>query len=679
MKLFVVGLFVVLLSAQINCATKLLLCDTENHEVDTYVGLVDIAKQAGVDIDYVPCSKLVDSKISELGFVKYSAIFFLIGQGFLRAPQGSLAQKKIFLTIDSARKVGGATIGYLFPPLRITGALRRPLIKRLFGNDELMTGETGEKDGEISRLWVQRFLERPFEFRSFRYHTSLNLPGYGGVLKSDVAHDGDKASIVALPVAGEKVENRLVPLFPLAMMVHDKQKNAKTFVSFASLNSLAGGVTENFRLFPSDGELQQKMRQAVFDLFVGLDEKVSGAKKKKPPVYRHVTHKAKNKLVGKKIRKTAWMEIEPFIEELKTKDEKEIDELKKRQDLLVEYIVRSAAGALWIGFNPQMYFSPIARFAGEESRLLKAVSNFTEKLEDKSTEAKIAPPEIFVGVEIANNLYEPNLPKQCARDLFGVQYPDVPDPLSKDFWKSELVEPVKKFAEAWKKYEVSHGVPLGGVIIDLEMYGRKVVGEFPSLSGFSVEKKMEEGVSRDPIIDLLKKRGVSGHLNKLATNAEELGVWIKKEFEVAIPGGVIGCYAPTISLDWFYRGLYRGLSAKDQPLQLFTFNVNFRDYAGILEKHEVWAKHSGAFMFSKLESKKDFEKLGKISETNIGGFWLNRLSQNVKPFRKDKWYAIEQTPMNHKQKLQFFDYMRKLAYAGVHVFAGANKGTTFWS
>jgi hypothetical protein len=157
------------------------------------------------------------------------------------------------------------------------------------------------------------------------------------------------------------------------------------------------------------------------------------------------------------------------------------------------------------------------------------------------------------------------------------------------------------------------------------------------------------------IEELIARRGVGEHFARLEAEAAALAGWLRARIEQAIPGAVIGAYAPNVSLDWFYRGFYRGLSAAGS-IELFTFDSEFLAHADLLEERGIHARHSTVLLLSKLGSPDDFSIVTSLLARH-DGLWLNRLSRLVEPYDPKAWHALEQTPLSPAERLLLIEHL----------------------
>lgn len=435
-------------------------------------------------------------------------------------------------------------------------------------------------------------------------------------------------------------------------------------IGFGSGNLLffwLSGISENFQISPFRETVREELHQVINQLMYEISQlarqkhTIRGMHVKK--MLRSPAAKAKmntnvNKKVNAKVKsfKVAWMDLTIFQPTYKHKNK------GVQQRRLVEYIDSSKLDYLWITSSPNMYYSPIAKKKTEKGNFVKTLSQFTKVLSSHFRRINREAPRILVGFEITNNLYKPNLPKEFAGDLYGNTYQDVPRALNSLFWRNEVTKPLEYFIDIWKKKSVSHNIKVGGLVIDLEMYCRQTTSTLLPTMGFEPQTIFEyifppinPEITPKKFTQLLMANNITNNYFAFLENkAQRLGTEIYSTCKKLIPNGIMGCYAPNISTDWFYKGLYAGLSNKDRPLFLFTFNSDFKTHKAWLLNNDIQAYHLCPLMLSKIKTEKDLKWANYIINHH-DGIWINRYSRLVEEPRKD-WSYSEQTPMPMKKR-----------------------------
>ena len=661
LKLFLLTITTVTTFCPVHSSTRrFAIFDSNRTEKHCYQPVIDIIRSHKFDVSYYGLDTIIDTPVSRVPFYKYDCMFFILSPNLIRSLEKDISNK-LLAYISRAAQDPHKMVGLLFPttglsPHDPTGSLS-PLFDRVgFDNQN-----------SILKKLTNRFLRLPFNHRLISYHTTLKIPPAGGAL-FNVRQDfrGSSSSLALLPLHQDHHPRQVQNLFPLGIYWYNKQKKNHLFISNSSLFSFSG-IMENFSFCPMKEKIRQEVLQAVHEMFGDISRIFTQPKTvmgisvepiepiKKIKQIKAITKKADlSSLDGKKIF-IAWMEL---------KDDP--DEQKK----LIEYIFISKLDHLWITLNPQEYHSPIGKKSKQVEQFYKKLSAFTKMLSLESKKKKyksLKTPEILVGFEIVNNLYKPNLPTEFAHDMYGNKYEDIPRPLDAAFWRNELTHPLQEFLSRWKNKKISNGIKISGVAIDLEMYLRKKTASFLPTMGFSPEtvkiflqkKNLYPELPANLLPQLLaEKKWGKEYFSYLENQAAALGKQISTVVHNGIKDGFIYCYAPNISLDWFYKGFYRGLSSKEKPIHLLTFNSDFMSHKKFLEKNQIFAKHSSALMLSKIRSVSDFKLTNEILEKH-NGVWLNRYSRFTEP-PKNNWSILEQTPMNQDGRLAFLRYLGNL-------------------
>jgi hypothetical protein len=273
----------------------------------------------------------------------------------------------------------------------------------------------------------------------------------------------------------------------------------------------------------------------------------------------------------------------------------------------------------------------------------RALGRFLSALAVRSASSGRPAPRVLVAIHPANNLPRPD---EVARDLYRTDYPDVPAPLWRPFWESEVIEPCVHFATRWR--DQAWPLPLAGFVLDLELYLRTQTGvsEFRSTMGF------EDAAVRDSPAGLLDGPGLGQHFAWLESEAERLARAISGALRAAVPGATIAAYAPSLSLDWFYRGFYRGL---EPNLPLYTFSTALGDAP---ERLGLSISHSAVLMLSKLRRLEDAAEFSAILAQNQG-IWLNRISR-VETYTPNAWHRLEQSPLSFADRERIFEILGNL-------------------
>ena len=350
----------------------------------------------------------------------------------------------------------------------------------------------------------------------------------------------------------------------------------------------------------------------------------------------------------KKPIKTVWMELVEF-DETGRETRTELARKRLQQENLVASLLESGIEYAWISLSPQMYYGVHAKNPEKRAMFEAGFSRFAKALKAESVRRELPAPKILVGFEIANNLYGEHLPKECAVDLYGVSYPDIPSPCSKLFWQEEVVQPLEAFCGFFAKNKLNEYLSLGGITIDFELYGRKDTGGFSSLmlndpflaEAFSKSMGLV-AVPKDFIAWVIRERKVQSLIDFASKNVRECASMVKSAVQRLMPRGIISAYAPIVSLDWFLTSFCKVLGSGERSLLLFTFNTAFDRVRSVVErKFGCSVSHSTVLMLSKFCSPQDYALLDRAMDAN-DGYWFNRWSRFVEPRDQSAWHAIEQ-------------------------------------
>lgn len=544
------------------------------------------------------------------------------------------------------------------------------------------------------------FLTTPVERRSLAYHTTLNPPHHGFVWDCEAMQNRlvkENGNVYLLPVrhiCSKEIENTL----PYGICWKNLQTH--NLVALFSPTALAcAGISESFHFCPMSSALKKEILTVIQRMFCELKMLMTIE-------HRHSSHVVgllKNQIIpvpfpkklqalGKPIKypknhlhKIAWMEIAAFYDEdLPAQlDQQEraqaLQERELRQNKLIDYIFKAGLDTLWISITPNIYYSPIAKMVKKEDRaktklleqkFLDSLACFTKKLKQASASSGRVLPKLVVGFEVANNLYGSNTPKNFALDLYGNEYRDIPAPLEQSFWDQEIKVPLETFLKKWSDQRVSNGIPISGVMLDLEMYCRQKTGTFLTAMGFDAltfsrfkdhKRHMPQLQTLHERVNYLMQHCLSKkYFQFLEQQALRLGLSLKEFFVKKIPDCQIMCYTPNILSNWFYKGLCKGLArSKDKPLHLLTFNSEFGLHQRWFEKHNIPVSHAQVLLLSKIQTADDYKQVQEILQAHHG-VWYNRFSRFVEKRDPQSWTSVEQSPMNEQETEKFFAHVRAL-------------------
>ena len=105
----------------------------------------------------------------------------------------------------------------------------------------------------------------------------------------------------------------------------------------------------------------------------------------------------------------------------------------------------------------------------------------------------------------------------------------------------------------------------------------------------------------------------------------------------------------------FYKGFYKGLSTREKPIQLMTFNVEFNAHKRWLEEHDIFVNHSCVLLLSKIINEGSFELVREILRHH-SGIWFNKFQRLAEEFNLGVW--LEWSPLPEPQRFEFCDFTR---------------------
>lgn len=667
---------------QITKNHRIALFDTQRNCRYVYQPFIDLAKTLNITVDYYSVGNILDSNLKRFPVAIYDGAFFILCTEFLKTIRSSPASKKILSLMKDYSKLQDKVIGLMLPPLnpRQPNALLSisPILEK--AGIQVQRSTITFKDHKASNPRAcsfffnasNQFLKFPAERRSISYHTALKLPQQNSMLPFRQKFETTHAPFAVLPIK-QNYPSEIKGTFPHGMYIYNPKHKNHIVLSSSSLLSFAG-ISENFQLYPLNVSIRTGLQDAFHETLWELSLLFKTKKDVKPGIpVKQILNETKPTLPlsAKKLQafsetlgrhetqneKTAWMEIKIFEED------NQKPEVKKQQKQLISFILDSKLDSLWLSISPNIYYSPIA---GEQSRkeiFLSSLSKFTKQLQKSARAQNVAPPTILIGFEIANNLSPKHMTENVAYDLYGNKYEDVPQPLDKSFWNNEVKKSLSAFLDDWKNKNVSHGIKIEGVVLDLEMYGRKTTAAFLPTMGF--EKTTAEHfpfIPKDVAQDskklskyLIDNKLTKQYFHVLEAEAKKLGNELRIFINDKIPNATVGCYAPNISTDWFYKGIYKGLSKPEKPIYLLTFNAEFYAHKKWLESHSIQAKHASVLMLSKIRNKNDFSWVDYVLQRH-DGIWFNRFSRMAEPYHKD-WSTLEQTSLPMKDRQIFAEYI----------------------
>ncbi len=685
--------------------------DLAGHEAIVYDPFIGLLKIAGFKPTYVGLHTFVDdATLIEQAATEQKGIFLVVAADLLANINVSPIGVKLKQLLARVAKTPNYFVGLLLPNfngVRPNMALL-PALHELFAplgvSTQPITLSMLEQRinqpiniRDLVPAAIDFFLKHPISSRPMPFHTTLSGPHEGRPLQSrllQAATQRAELSLTLLPAHTKRfVSKKLAQTLPYFLYTHVANSNIPCHPSpgagiHAGLHLIIGnemlanglGITEQFHIRPLKTAYAKEMLDLVgfaMAQFHGLVTKTDGIKKNFHEVVHNVVKPNCTSVLnsfgkpsrGKDthaLRKVAWMELNIF-EPLTPEQAKKMSlkEQTHRQAELIDYLVKSQFDGLWVTFNPHQYWSIIARKKEREQTFLTSVQLFTKQLAAACKRAKKQCPALLIGFEITNNIYLPNLPKMCAVDTFGNEFNDIPAPLHEPFWQDEIVKPLHELVRRWQDQRFSNGIPLKGVVLDLEMYCRRRIGSFTPACGFDRETLTaydpalcgENYSVHNAVQKLMHDGKYSAFLTARTDKAKQLGTMMRTEIKKTLGNDAyVMCYAQNLMIDWFYKGLYQGLSTKEYPLELLTFNAEFMRHRPWLEQQGIYINHGCVVLLSKLASPKEFGYVNYVRQAHQS-VWLNRVSRLVEDYEPKSWIAVEQTPMNAQGKLKLVEHL----------------------
>jgi len=662
----------------LNSSVDTLILDTCQQDPYLYEEpLGRLAQSTGLTLHYHPVSSAIDTPDEFFSPDRFKIALFILDATFIKGLETSPISEKIASLIKKFAQKPNTVTGLIFKSNVFPSDTIMKSLKPLFGDIGMSFD-----DASLNQFFATliTWLKLPPERRRVDYHTTLRAPGKGLSFTQSITKtlgqkrmaDLKKTSVqqAAFLPHNYSAPQPLLELMPFGFYQFNKKYGNHLIIGNNSF--LTGlSVTENYQFCPVDQTLRSEYEKGLQEMLwqlrlLATQQKViagidlpriiaSPAPLHTPQLKPMPT--STNKLLP---QKTAWMEITPF-EEQSTLTNEQLQKKRLCQQQLIDYVLTARLDGLWISFAPNMYYSPHGKAIKNLPLFWQSINRFTKKLRSEAMKRNQEIPGIHAGIEVSNNFTQKEvLPQTSAVTLYGTNYKKCPAPLLKTFWKDEVIIPMKKFVRDWQQH--ANRVPLRGMILDLEMYFSPP-GKFTGIMGFDVPSIKQFDVTATTsdvfIKNLLKKGTASAYFASLKNRAEKIGQFIKTECRKAIPHCLFGCYVDKISPNWFYQGLFQGLSSIDKPLLLLSFNNEFEMHRGFLEKKKIAAEHASVLMLSKLQKRSDIKPWAAIAKAGHHGIWLNRFSRLVEDYKAKNWTTPENTPFSDEDKQQLVNHLGK--------------------
>ena len=210
-------------------------------------------------------------------------------------------------------------------------------------------------------------------------------------------------------------------------------------------------------------------------------------------------------------------------------------------------------------------------------------------------------------------------------------------PIDWRFWLREILPALRAEAE----FSTSHR-SVGGLLIDLEMYPLKYwylnngfdFGEvaFRRYLQYLSERGMTDRFNRAAVLapderfDWLVARGLLEEYHAvLGAEAERIGRYLRHEVRRINPSLLLGFYTVAVPTGWFYEGLLRGASTRDEPVLLLTFQHAPDEELDHAFASEIYLLHVGAILLGQVEEG-EIEEVVHARLRHDHGYWLNNIA-----------------------------------------------------
>jgi hypothetical protein len=638
-------MFCIVISTQTKIKRQAIILDTNGISQASYSQLASLLESVGFSTTYTN----MYTPIKDIA--RYDLVLFFVSGSFL---DNSLKEEKSQITQNTLALVKkyqsnkNGMLAILFPG-------RMPQTK----NNVKVLCELFKELGIKKELCSITKTLAPCIFsideqRSAAYRTSLLPAGTPKIKKKAINCKIDittplQQKPLTLPIGNPT--DYLASIFPLGLYLKQKKEPGIFLSTDSSLNGAE--LQENMFFTPyiwKDREKYLKtVQQALWQMhYILTYQKMPTSPNKnltlpskitpiahllnKQGANRLFSHPLLEKLNKQKIR-CAWMEIEPLNNHWK-----EATTFIKNADL----------NLLWFSFNPAWYLSSKATKTKKEfATIEKGIQRFTQELAGKFNEHSL--PAIFAGFDLTNNFRKVPV-KKAVKDIYGKKYTKIPSPLDEEtIWQKEFLEPLKIFIQKWKQ-NAHKNIRLKGIFLDLEMYHAPeqavVYSNTMDFSSFAWElyvqatqnkKAASQKNFKSRITFLIKNNEFKNYFSILEERSYLLGKKLKIEIQTLLPNSLIGVYIPSLLDCWFYKGLLAGLSTKEEPVILATFNSNYYGHTKWIKEHNINALHLPVTMLSHIENTQVEKELTKLHD----GAWFNRFSRLFERCAENDWYYLE--------------------------------------
>lgn len=515
--------------------------------------------------------------------------------------------------------------------------------------------------------------------KSSEYHTAL--------LSKKNNAEGEKKEQYSPSIFNETAHTLVAGPLPLHHSIHSwplawysaPSKNAHKNHIFITKTSLMlfGDIGENFIYNPVDFAVRTmrfaQVQQLLYELYQArlLGKFPRNSNCPKPPLPRHFSrdflHTTKQRLNGEYSDEADPASYGWIVQEGIWCGWLSLDSYAHKEKSVAQSLLASHLNLLWLQLSPEFYLSTAGSKKSEKALFLKKIDRFMGALQEAAVQTQAKLPHIFMGMEISGNFAQRTV-KNPVVDVYGKVYSKIPSPFDfNNLWQKEVLDVFDRFCAQWSK--IGHTVPLAGVFFDFEMYhAQDQAAHYTTIMDFSdcawnvyctmsnqrSLKKIKK--AEDRIGYLMDHKQCDDYFKCLKKQASLIGKKIKDHIRRKVPHALIAIYDIHPPYSWFYTGIMAGMSSKQEPLILATFNNDFYSHASWLEKQGVYAYHLPVLLLSKFKKCSDFKIIEDLVQFH-DGIWFNKISRLEESRNPEEWerdYEVEVTP------LETPEFMRQL-------------------
>lgn len=697
-----------------NNALKMLILETEGKDRYSYRNTEIMAKGGGFVTDF----KNLYQWLEEPSLANYHTIICFLSGSFLKHKETALIER-VFAALKDFSERQNTHLALLFPAGNSNPENLAPLFEKLCAELGIIDC-TQQSDATLTTKAFIRFCMRPDSKVGFTYNSTLInqtnpiiKPWQDPVTSVEPSDDSTKFQnnyeLQLLPSARESFSAKASLFLPAGLLIRDQHHNKVTLLAKASTFNFAD-VEENFFRCPINcddrNELLTIAHQLLWDFRNACSPSTALAecpalpehfspntlRANKQRAEQEVAHHAPAyRWIAKGDCSAGWLAPDDYHlsgEKCEGIPEETRAELKKKAlHDGIAFLYNTDINLLWFEINAENFLSKLVRSPEKEAALAKLFQPIIDELVQQAHLTSKPLPKVFIGTDITCN-FRHTLPQHSVINLFGTAYSKIPSPLERaTYWEQELLEVFDTFCDLFEKT-----IPIDGIFLDFEMYhAQDQAGGYDDFMDFSdsswqvfcthmkqqttnkslssspeentnlVQKNIAAFASTEDRVNYL----CDNHLFKayftcLEQEARAIGTMIKNHLRSRLPNLMIGAYATTLPGSWFYRGMFAGLSDKQHPLILATFNMDAYSHLSWMNNHGIYYLHGMPLLLSKLATPEDAALIDYCM--NYHSFiWFSRPSRIVYDFEKhkDDWWSVEASQLDRKTQVTMLKKARK--------------------